>query len=77
VTEAQDRSLVGSRCHTQINAYEAALRGRLIERIFHARIRQFEPLLHDVSPKHYLQSNRTAPVPDAPELAVDEKSLGR
>ena len=52
VAEAQNRSLVRSGGHAQINASEAAKRGRIIKGLFHAGVRQAEPLLQEISPQH-------------------------
>jgi len=62
VTKTQDGGLVRCRGHAQINAHKAPQRGRVIERIFHARVRQVEPLLHEIRPQHDLQANRTATI---------------
>jgi len=42
----------------KVNSCEAAKHRRLIEGFFHARIRQAEPLLQKVSPKHDRDSHR-------------------
>src|ERR1017187_107043 len=58
VAETKDRSLVRRRGYAQIDSGKAAQHGRLIERLFHARIRQAEPLLQKVSSQHNRQPNR-------------------
>ena len=50
VTEAQDRRLIRSRRHAKIDAQEPPQRGGLIQPLFHPRVRQVEPLLHQVHP---------------------------
>ena len=58
MTEAQDRRLVGNLVIVQLHASEAAHRLTVVDRVFSLRIRQIEPLLHEVNPKHPLKIMR-------------------
>jgi hypothetical protein len=57
VPEVQNRGLIGCPVVGQIQPRERAHRGRVVERLFHRRIRQVEPLLHEVDPQHPLQGH--------------------
>ena len=56
--EAQDRGLVRDRVLGELDAGEAAHRLDVVERVFSLRIRQVEPLLHEVHPQHPLKPQR-------------------
>src|SRR5450756_3163160 len=62
MTEAKDRRLIRRRGDAKVNANETPYRRRLIQELFHARVRQVEPLLHKVRPQHDRQTNRPATV---------------
>jgi hypothetical protein len=57
-TEAKNRRLVGRDGTAQINACKTAQCGRLVERIFGARIGEIEPLLKEVDAQHDRQPYR-------------------
>jgi hypothetical protein len=59
-TEFQDRCLVRQRIIGQVQPCEAAHGFDLIQRIFHARIAQHVPLLHEVDAQHRAQGHRWA-----------------
>ena len=50
--EPQNRALVRKRIVRQVDAHEASNRFTLAERALRGRIRQIEPLLHEVQPEH-------------------------
>ena len=58
VPELEDRRLVGHRVIGQIQPGKATHRLDLVQRIFHRRIRQGVPLLHEVDPQHRRQRHR-------------------
>jgi len=63
VAELEDRRLVGHRVVGQVEPRKAAHRLDLVERIFHRRIRQRVPLLHEVDPQHRRERHRRTPAP--------------
>ena len=58
MAEVQDRRLVRRRGAAQIDARKAAQHRRFVQSVFHAGVRQREPLLQKVNPKHDVQSYR-------------------
>ena len=52
VAKSQDSRLVRHQIHRQVNARKPAHRLAVVERIFHRRIGQVEPLLHEVDAQH-------------------------
>src|SRR5487761_1540604 len=58
MAEAKDRGLIRRRGHAQVDSGEAPQCRRLIESLFHARVRQAEPLLQKVRPQHDRQTYR-------------------
>src|SRR5690606_18581701 len=63
MTKIQDRRLVGDVAPSQREFGKVAYRGAVVERLFHGRIREVEPLPHEVAAQHDLQ--RVGPVPVA------------
>ena len=62
VAELEDRRLVGHGIVGQVQTGKATHRLDLVQRIFHRRIRQRVPLLHEVDPQHRRKPHRrTAP----------------
>ena len=55
--EVQNRRLIGNRIIGQIQSRKRAHRGRIVERFFHRRVRQVEPLLHEIDAQHPLQGH--------------------
>ena len=58
VPELTHRGLVRHTLHAQINPDEATHRHRVVQGLFHRRIRRVEPQLQKVDPQHPLQGNR-------------------
>ena len=56
--ELEDRRLAGHRVIGQIQPGKATHRLDLVQRIFHRRVRQAVPLLHEVDPQHRRQRHR-------------------
>ena len=54
VAKVQDRRLVGNRL-AQAQPREGAQRGDLVQRLFHRRVAQRKPVLHQMHPQHRLQ----------------------
>ena len=63
VAELEDRRLVGHRVVGEVQTGKAAHRLDLVECIFHRRIRQRVPLLHEVDPQHCRQRHRRTATP--------------
>jgi len=72
VAEAKNGRFVRRRGYPKVNSCEAAKHRRLIEGFFHARIRQAEPLLQKVSPKHDRDSHRLATVARLGVMRLDQ-----
>ena len=62
VAKLADGGFVGHRLAPQINAREPAHRHRVVQRLFHRRIRQIEPVLQAVDSNHPLKLDGRAPV---------------
>src|SRR5450755_2600251 len=62
MTEAQHRRLVRRRGDAEIDANEPAYHRRLVQQLFHSRIRQVEPLLYEVGPQHDRQTHGLPPI---------------
>ena len=60
MAELADRRLVGHAA--KIHAREAAHRFHVVETVFHGRVAQGVPLLHEVDPEHHQSPNRTPAV---------------
>src|ERR1022692_1250213 len=60
MAELAYRSLVWHRLVTQIDAHEAAHHRRVVQRLFHPRGRQVEPLLQKVNAQHPLHTQSKA-----------------
>src|SRR6516164_7123517 len=62
MAEAAHRGLVRHWLAAEINADEIAHRQRIVECLFHRRIRQVEPLLQEIDAQHPLHPDRRAAV---------------
>ena len=62
VTELADRRFVRRRFGHEIETHKADHRAAVVEHLFHRRIRQIEPLLQKINPKHPLQTDRRTTV---------------
>ena len=58
VAEAAHRRLVRNRLAAEVDADETPHRQRIVERFFHRRVRQVEPLLQKVDAQHPLDPDR-------------------
>src|SRR5438876_595234 len=58
VAKLTSRGFVGHRFMAQINAHELPHHRRVVQRLFHCRVRQVEPLLQKINPQHPLHSYR-------------------
>ena len=58
VAEAAHRRLVRYRLAAEVDADETAHGQRIVERLFHCRVRQVEPLLQEIDAQHPLHANR-------------------
>ena len=58
MAELAYRGLVGHRLSAQVNADKVAHRPRVIQCLFHRRVREVEPVLQQVNPEHALYPNR-------------------
>jgi hypothetical protein len=62
VAKAAYRRLVRHRLAAEIGADETAHRQRIVERLFHRRVRQVEPLLQEIDAQHPLDTDRRAAI---------------
>ena len=62
MAEAAYGRLVRRRSRAKVHADEPLQHRRFIQRLFHTGIGQVEPLLHEVSPQHNLETHRTTSV---------------
>src|SRR5271163_3662339 len=62
MAEAAHRRLVRHWLAAEINADEIAHRQRIVEDLFHRRVRQVEPLLQEIDPQHPLHPDRRAAI---------------
>jgi hypothetical protein len=60
VAELADRGLVGGRFSAQIDTDKLAHGARVVQRLFHRRVRQVEPVLQEMDAQHPLQSDGRA-----------------
>ncbi len=58
VAKLAHRGLVRHRLLPQIDAHKLPQHRRVVQRLFHRRIRQVEPLLQKINPQHPLHSHR-------------------
>src|SRR4051812_33806196 len=58
VAKLTSRGFVRHRFMAQINAHELPHHCRVVQRLFHGRVRQVEPLLQKINPQHPLHSYR-------------------
>jgi hypothetical protein len=90
VPKAQDRRLIGNIVSHQLNPGKATHRLDIVERILGLRIRQIEPVLHEIDPQHLLHrlwlravtcfrvvrlDQRQQPRPGNHRVHLSEKSL--
>src|ERR1019366_6165457 len=69
VAELAHRRLIRHRLPPQIDVYESAQRPRFIQRFFHRRVRQVEPLLQKVKAQHPLHPHPPPPPQNPPPAA--------
>lgn len=72
MTKAKDGRLVRRRGHAQIDSGKAAQHRRLVESLFHPRVRQAEPLLQKVGSEHDSQTHRLPPVARLRVVRLDQ-----
>lgn len=70
---SQDRALIGQAAARQAQARKLAHRCDVVERLFHRRVAQREPLLHEVDAKHRLKRVGSAPVANLRIHRLDER----
>ena len=63
IAEAADYGLIRRRRHPEVHAHKTPQCGRVIQRLFHTRIRRVEPLLHEEHPQHDREPHRLYPFP--------------
>src|SRR3974390_501248 len=63
MAEFANRGLIRHRLCPQINPCKLPQCGRVIQRFFHRRVRQVEPLLQKINPQHLFQFLRPASIP--------------
>ena len=61
MTKPHHCRLVRNRLASQVNAHERAHRQRVVQRLFHRRVRQIEPQLQAMNPQHSLETRWRAP----------------
>ena len=74
VPELAHRGLVRHRLRSQINPHKLAQRRRVVQRLFHRRVRQIEPLLQKINPQHLLQFFRPPPVARLRIVRLDQRA---
>src|ERR1019366_7940266 len=74
VPELTHRSLVRHRLGSQINSHELAQGRRVIQRLFHRRICQVEPLLQKINPQHLFQFFRPSSVARLGIVRLDQRT---
>src|SRR5438105_7052168 len=62
MTEAAHRRLVGHRLAAEVDVDKMPHGRRIVERLFHRRVRQIEPLLQEIDPQHPLDPDRRAAI---------------
>jgi len=62
MAEAAHRGLVRHRLASEVDANKPPHRHRIVERLFHCRVRQVEPLLQKIEPQHPLDPDRRAAI---------------
>ena len=60
MTEAAHRSLTRHRLATEVDAIKMPHRLRIVERLFHCRVGQIEPVLQEIDAQHPLDPDRRA-----------------
>ena len=73
VPEPQDRRLVRDRIIDQLDPGKTSHRLRVVQRILGCRIRQVEPLLHEVDPQHPLHRQRLRAVAGLRVVRLDQR----
>src|SRR5437870_3127262 len=63
MAELADRGLVRYRLAPEIDADERPHRWRVVQRFFHSRVGEIEPVLEEVHPQHALQADGRPAVP--------------
>ena len=58
VAKLADRRLVRRRLPPQVDAHKTTHRPRIVQRLFHSRVRQIEPVLQKVNAQHALNTHR-------------------
>jgi hypothetical protein len=62
VAEAAHRRLVRHRLAAKVDANKTPHRRRIVQRLFHRRIRQIEPVLQEIDAQHPLDPDRRAAI---------------
>ena len=62
VAEPEHRGGVGHGLTTQVNAYEAAQAGTVVQGLLTCQVGEVEPVLDEVNTQHALQTNGAAPI---------------
>ena len=70
--ELQDRRFVRHRFVEQVQAGEAAHARHVVQGVFHTRVGQVEPLLHEVEAQHRFQRPRTPPLAGLRVVRIDQ-----
>src|SRR5579859_3395449 len=74
VPELAHRGLIRYRLRAQVNPDELAQSRRVIQRLFHRRIRQVEPLLQKINPQHLFQLFRPSSVARLGIVRLDQRT---
>jgi hypothetical protein len=72
VPEITHRRLIRYRFRSQINARELPQGRRVVQGLFHRRVRQIEPLLQKINPQHLFQFFRPSPVAGLGIVRLDQ-----
>jgi hypothetical protein len=68
------RGFARRRLLPQIDPHESPHHRRVIQGLFHRRVRQVKPLLQKINPQHPLHSHRRAPIPRLGIMGFDERA---
>ena len=77
VAKAQDRRLIRNVVPEQLNAGKTAHRLDVVERVFGLRVRQVEPVLHEVDAQHLLHRLRLRAVTRLRVMRLDQRQKSR
>ena len=74
VPELAHRRLIRHRLGSQINSHELPQDRRVVQSLFHRRVRQIEPLLQKINPQYLFQFFRPSPVARLGIVRLDQRT---